>query len=92
MLDRDEMSGAYNLVAPSPVRNAEFTQTLGRVLGRPTLLRVPKLGVRAVFGEMGEALLLDSQRAVPKRLLAAGFEFEFPELEPALHELLVTRR
>jgi uncharacterized protein len=90
LLDREDMSGAYNLVAPNPVRNVEFTQTLGRVLNRPTFLRVPKLGVRAILGEMGEALLLDSQRAVPKRLLAAGFEFEFPELEPALREL--TRR
>lgn len=88
LLDRADTSGPYNLVAPAPVRNATFTAVLGHVLGRPTLMRVPKLGVRALLGEMGETLLLDSQRAVPKRLLAAGLEFQYPQLEPALRDLL----
>lgn len=88
LLDRGDCRGAYNLVAPNPVCNAEFAQALGRVLGRPTFLRVPKVGVQVVFGEMGEALLLESQRAVPKRLLGAGFEFEFSEIEAALRDLV----
>ncbi|PRQ10193.1 TIGR01777 family oxidoreductase [Enhygromyxa salina] len=88
LLDHDDCIGAYNLAAPNPVDNAAFTAALGRVLGRPTFMRVPKLGVRVLFGEMGQALLLDSQRAVPKRLLAAGFEFEFSAIDSALRELL----
>jgi hypothetical protein len=88
LLDRGDCSGAYNLVAPEPVDNAGFTAALGQALGRPTFMRVPALGVRALFGEMGEALLLDSQRAVPNRLLAAGFEFGFSEIDAALRDLL----
>ncbi|KIG13068.1 Cell division inhibitor [Enhygromyxa salina] len=88
LIDRNDCSGAYNVVAPHPVDNAAFTAALGRVLDRPTFMRVPKLGVKMMFGEMGQALLLDSQRALPHRLLAAGFEFEFAELELALTDLL----
>jgi uncharacterized protein (TIGR01777 family) len=87
MLDHDEARGPYVVAAPNPVRNAEFTGTLGKILHRPTVLPLPKLGVRLAFGEMGESLLLEGQRATPKRLLEAGFEFGFPELEEALHEL-----
>ncbi len=88
MLDDAQARGPYNLVAPNPVRNREFVETLGEVLGRPTFLRVPKFGIKLALGEMGESLLLDGQRAVPKRLQEAGFEFGFPELRPALEQLL----
>jgi len=88
LLDDDEARGAYNFVAPEPVRNASFTDALGDALGRPTLLPVPKLGIKLALGEMGEALLLDGQRAVPKRLLDAGFAFAFPELASALADLV----
>ncbi len=80
--------GAFNVSAPTPVTNAEFTQTLGRVLKRPTLIAVPEIAVKLAFGEMGEDTVLASQRMIPERLLAAGFRFEYAELEPALrHEL-----
>lgn len=80
--------GPFNLSAPNPVTNADFTQTLGRVLKRPTLIRVPEIAVKLAFGEMGEDTVLASQRMIPERLLAAGFRFEYAELEPALrHEL-----
>ena len=88
LLDHAETRGAYNLVAPSPVRNLEFTRGLGKALHRPTLLPLPKFGVKLALGEMGEALLLDGQRAVPKRLVDAGFEFSFAELDAAFASLL----
>ena len=84
MLSADDVSGPVNLVAPSPVPNAEFTTTLARVLGRPTLGVVPELAVDLLFGEMGRATLLASQRVHPRRLVAAGFEFAHPTLEQAL--------
>ena len=80
--------GPFNLSAPNPVTNADFTQTLGRVLRRPTLIAVPEIAVKLAFGEMGEDTVLASQRMIPERLLAAGFRFAYAELEPALrHEL-----
>lgn len=80
--------GPFNLSAPNPATNAEFTETLGRVLKRPTLMTVPAFAVKLAFGEMGEDTVLASQRMIPERLLAVGFRFEYAELEPALrHEL-----
>jgi uncharacterized protein (TIGR01777 family) len=78
-----DVAGPVNLTAPTPVRNAEFTRTLGRVLHRPTVLPVPGVAVRLALGEFaGE--VLGGQRAVPRRLLAAGFEFEHTDLAAAL--------
>lgn len=82
--------GPVNFVAPYPVTNAEFTKTLGRVLSRPTILPVPAFGVRLAFGEMGDALLLSSQRVDPGVLEDRGFLFSWPTLEPALKHLLAT--
>jgi uncharacterized protein (TIGR01777 family) len=87
-----ELRGPVNVVAPHPVTNADFTRTLGHVLGRPTIAPVPALAVRALFGEMGDALLLASQRVYPRRLLESGFEFAFPDLEGALRHTLGRRR
>jgi uncharacterized protein len=78
------LQGPINLVAPEPVTNAEFTRALGRVLGRPTLFTVPAPALQLVFGEMAGGTLLASQRAVPRRLLEAGFEFRYPTLDEAL--------
>lgn len=83
-LRMDELQGPFNVVAPNPVPNAEFTRALGDVLGRPTLFTVPAAALRLAFGEMADAALLVSQRAVPERLLDAGFHFEYPELREAL--------
>ena len=86
---RDEnLAGPVNVVAPHPVTNEEFTRTLGRVLGRPTLLPMPEFAVRLAFGEMGEALLLGSERILPRRLEAAGYRFAYTELEPALRHVI----
>lgn len=79
----DDLAGAVNLTGPAPVRNAEFTRTLGRLLHRPTVLPVPGLAVRAALGEFaGE--VLGGQRAVPRRLLDAGFTFEHADVTSAL--------
>jgi len=83
-----ELSGPVNTVAPTPVTNLEFTKTLGRVLSRPTVLPMPALAARLVFGEMARELLVSGQRAVPARLLAIGFRFRYPDLEQALRSIL----
>ena len=87
-LDTDSASGTYNATAPNPVTNREFSKALGRVLGRPAIMPVPKLALKARFGsELGE-VATGGQRTVPRRALDAGFEFRRPELEPALSDLL----
>lgn len=84
----ETLRGPVNVVSPDPVRNREFVRTLGHVLGRPTLLPLPATAVRVLFGQMGEELLLASQRVEPIRLLASGFVFQYPELEGAFRHLL----
>jgi uncharacterized protein len=87
-LQTASLSGPINLVAPNPVTNAEFTHALGHTLHRPTLLRVPAFGLRLAVGEMAQATILGSQRVMPARLSAAGFNFEYPEIEAALEAVL----
>lgn len=82
------LDGPVNAVAPHPVTNAAFTDALGRVLGRPTVLPVPSPVVRAALGEMGRELLLEGQRARPEQALAAGFDFRFPDVESSLRHQL----
>jgi uncharacterized protein len=82
------LTGPVNAVSPFPVTNAEFTKTLGRVLGRPTLATLPALAARLAMGEMADALLLASARVHPERLLAVGHTFRHPDLEGALRHLL----
>lgn len=88
----ETLAGPVNAVAPTPVTNREFTRVLGRVLGRPTLVPLPALAVRLLLGEMGQALLLDSARALPRRLERAGFRFRHPDLEDALRVVLASQR
>ncbi len=90
LLYAESLSGPVNLVAPEPVTNAEYTICLGKVLRRPTFLTVPRLAVRAMFGEMGDELLLRGQRALPQKLTDAGFEFRHRCLEDALIHILKT--
>ncbi len=86
-IERADLAGAFNAAAPSPVTNAELTKTLGRVLGRPTIMPVPAFALRLALGEMADAVLA-STRLRPERLLAAGFSFRFPDLEGALRHVL----
>lgn len=87
-IENDKIRGAINVTSPNPVTNEEFTKTLGEVLYRPTFLPLPEFAVNLVFGEMGDALLIDSTKVIPKRLLDAGFKFEFPDLKAALEHAI----
>jgi uncharacterized protein len=87
-LTTDALRGPVNAVAPAPVTNAEFTRTLGRALGRPTLVPLPAFAARLALGEMADELLLASQRVVPARLQASGYRFRYPTLEDALRAVL----
>jgi uncharacterized protein len=87
-INDESIRGPLNVVSPNPVTNEEFTKTLGHVLNRPTALAMPAFAARLAFGEMADEMLLVSQRVIPKRLTAAGFQFKYPELESALRHYL----
>lgn len=86
-IDRESLSGPVNLVAPGIVTMKEFAKALGRALHRPSWAPVPAAALRIAMGEAAEALA-SGQRAVPKKLLESGFQFRYPELAPALADLL----
>ena len=85
---RDSLAGPVNVVAPSPVSNREFTRVLGRALHRPTVFPLPAFAARLLLGQMADELLLASQRVLPGKLLAAGYDFSFPSLDRALEHVL----
>jgi uncharacterized protein (TIGR01777 family) len=88
LLENRGLEGPLNCTAPEPVRNSEFTETLGKVLGVPTFLPpVPGFMLRLLKGEFG-GVILKGQRVLPRRLLAAGFQFHYPTLKEALTEIL----
>lgn len=87
-LNTPSLSGPVNGTAPNPATNSEFTKVLGKVLFRPTIAPVPGFGVKMLFGEMGETLLLGSTRVLPKALQDSGYQFLFPDLEGALRHVL----
>jgi uncharacterized protein (TIGR01777 family) len=84
----DALAGGFNAVAPEPVTNATFTAVLGRVLRRPAKLRVPAILLETIFGELAEAALLASARALPGRLVESGYRFRQATLERALRHVL----
>jgi uncharacterized protein len=88
ILKTDLLQGPVNMVAPKPVTNAEFTKTLAGILSRPAIFPMPTFAVKLAFGEMGEALLLGSQRVEPAQLVASGYPFRFSELRTSLQNLL----
>lgn len=90
LLEHDELSGVFNATAPEPVNNKQFASALGRALHRPALLPMPSLALKLALGELASTLLT-GQRVLPKRALAAGFQFSFMQLQPALEELLSRR-
>ena len=85
-----EISGPVNIACDHPQRQRAFAKTLGRVLRRPSFTPVPAIAIRAVLGQMGESLLLDSTRLRPSALIANGFNFEDGELEGALRRIFTT--
>jgi hypothetical protein len=88
ILKNDMLQGPVNLVAPRPVTNAEFTRTLAAVLSRPAIFPLPKFAVKLAFGEMGETVLLGSQRVEPSQLAKSGYPFRFKDLRASLEGLL----
>ena len=89
VLGDESLQGPVNLTAPAPVTNAEYTTTLGRVLGRPTVLQTPTPALYALFGrEMTAEMLLGGQRVVPAALLATDFTYAHPDVESALRHAL----
>jgi uncharacterized protein (TIGR01777 family) len=91
LMDNESVDGAYNLAAPNPVTNKDMTKKLARAVHRPAVFPMPAVALRALLGEMADALLLSSARVYPKRLLEAGFEFEYPELEQCLRHHIPRR-
>jgi uncharacterized protein (TIGR01777 family) len=88
VLENRAVSGAVNVVAPQPVRNAEFAQALGHAMHRPAILPAPAFALEFALGEMAEALLLAGQRVAPSRLAQLGHRFSQPELRAALASVL----
>lgn len=86
-LTEKAVRGPINLAAPNPVQNRTFAGAMGRVLRRPALIPVPGCVLKTVMGELGE-VLLSSQRALPVKLLDDGFRFEYPDIGPALKQLI----
>lgn len=86
-LETSAIRGPMNATAPQTVTNAEFTKELATALHRPAILPVPSFALKLLFGEMAE-VILGSQRVIPQAAQSAGFEFEYPELRPALARLL----
>lgn len=87
LLESETAKGPYNLTAPNPVRNREFGKTLGKVMGRPSIVPVPGFALKLALGEVAATVLV-SQRVVPRKLEELGFTFQFEELEPALRDTL----
>jgi uncharacterized protein (TIGR01777 family) len=88
-IEDTSLRGPVNAMAPAPIRNAEFTRALGKAIHRPTLVPVPPLGLKLLFGgEMTDEMLMASTRAVPKRLQDAGFTFEHRTIDEALEAAL----
>ncbi len=87
LMDREDAQGPFNVIAPGVLSHAEFAKVAGRVLRRPAVMWVPEFLLRPVLGEMS-ILVLEGQRAVPRRLLDLGFTFRFPDMEMALRDLV----
>ena len=82
-IGKSNVSGAVNGVAPQPVRNSEFTKALGETLRRPAMLPVPRVALKAIFGE-GAEVMLASQRVIPAAAASAGFRFRYEDVRTAL--------
>ena len=89
ILNHEKLTGPVNAVAPKPVTNREFTQTIGKILNRPAILPVPEFMVKWMFGEMGQTLLLSGANVVPGKLLQSGFNSNYPDIQSALSHCLV---
>lgn len=87
LLANPKAEGAFNFTAPNPCSNEEFSTVLGKVMGRPSFMRVPSFPLIALYGE-GAEVILKGQNVIPTKLTALNYQFQFPELKPALEDLL----
>jgi uncharacterized protein (TIGR01777 family) len=88
ILQNNIIEGAVNFTAPQPVSNSEFTSTMGKVLSRPAIIPAPAFALKLILGDMAQEMLLEGAKVMPAKLQAAGYEFQYPNLEQALaHEV-----
>lgn len=88
LIENKNEKGVYNLTAPHPVTNNDFTKALGKAINRPTAFPMPAFIVKLLFGEMGETLLLNGQRVLPRKLQESGFQFQYSKIENALKDVV----
>ena len=88
LMKHPEISGPMNLCAPNPVRNKDLAKTLGKVLHRPSFMPAPGFMIKLVLGELG-SVILEGQKAIPRRLLDSGFVFQYPNIDKALQSLTI---
>ncbi len=88
LMEKYDSCGIFNLTAPRPLKNKDFSSAIGEVLGRPSWLPIPGFLLKILFGELAEEMLLSGQRVCPKRLEDSGYGFIFPEAKKALEDVL----
>jgi NAD dependent epimerase/dehydratase family enzyme len=89
-LDDDQVSGVINATAPNPVTNKEFSKALGKAIGRPAMFPTPKAAVALLRGSELADLVTGSARVIPRRAQDLGYSFQYPEIDPALRDLLAS--
>lgn len=89
LIQNNESSGVYNLVAPNAIRSFQLNKLIGKKLQRPIWLYIPKFILKLILGQMAKELLLSDQRVIPEKLQTEGFIFFYPEIENAIHEFVV---
>jgi uncharacterized protein (TIGR01777 family) len=88
LIENEHMQGAFNLTSPNPVLAKDFYKLLGQVMHRPAVFPLPAFGLKLLMGQMATELLLAGQRAIPERLLQAGYEYRYPDLKSALQDII----
>ena len=89
LISNDNLEGIFNITAPFPVSNKDFSQKLATTIQRPCFFTIPTIASKIIFGEMAEELLISGQNVYPKRLLECGYNFRFPEIKLALEDLFI---
>lgn len=91
LMDHPEISGPVNFTSPNPVQNKTLASSLGRVMHRPAFFSAPGFMLRLILGEFG-SVLLEGQRVIPQKLLKSGFQFRYPDIDPALEQVIHASR
>jgi uncharacterized protein (TIGR01777 family) len=88
IVENSNLKGIFNLTSPNPVPAKDFYTSLGKAMHRPVLFSMPPFALKLLLGDMATELFLASQRAIPQNLSHAGYEFKYPELDPALQDII----